>query len=119
MPSRLKVVLTLSLFVLSLNISLTAQSTAKCGFQTLNIQGPPGTRTRPLELSDKGAIVGFLQQGTDANLHTTGFLLSDGKFTHFRFPGSSLSAKGLYSFALPLTRYKSCRRASAQSRLRM
>jgi hypothetical protein len=89
MPCRLKVVLALSLFVLSLDISLTAQSTAKCGFQTLNIQGPPGTKTLPLELSDKGAIVGFLQQGTGATLHTTGFLFSDGKFTHFRFPGST------------------------------
>ena len=89
MPSRLKVVLTLSLFVLSLNIPLTAQSSAKCGFQTLNIVGPAGSTTLPLELSDTGAIVGFLRQGTGANIHTTGFLFTDGEFTHFRFPGST------------------------------
>jgi hypothetical protein len=89
MPLCKKVFLALSLCVVSLNIPLTAQSIAKCGFQTLNIQGPAGTKTLPLELGDTGAIVGFLQQGTFPNSHTTGFLFSNGQFTHFRFPGST------------------------------
>jgi hypothetical protein len=81
--------LALSLCVLSLNVPLTAQSTGKCGFQTLNIPAPTGSITRPSDLSDTGAIVGLLEQGTGANFHTTGFLFSGGKFTHFRFPGST------------------------------
>jgi hypothetical protein len=42
-----------------------------------------------MDLSDTGAIVGLLEQGTGANFHTTGFLFSGGTFTHFRFPGST------------------------------
>ena len=33
--------------------------------------------------------MGFLASGTGPTLHVTGFLFSNGKFTHFRFPGSS------------------------------
>ena len=82
----------LVLSILSLNISLTAQdgsSTGKCGFQNLIIPAPANTITTPAALNDKGAIVGGLSNKFELNPHTTGFLLSNGTFTHFRFPGSA------------------------------
>jgi uncharacterized membrane protein len=63
--------------------------TGNCGFQPLVIPSPAGTTTMPTALNDTGAIVGNLQSGTGAATQNTGFLFSDGKFTHFRFPGSS------------------------------
>lgn len=78
--------------ILSLNSAVAAQDgspTGKCGFQNLIIPSPAGTTTRPTALNDNGAIVGFLDQGTGANFHTTAFLFSGGNFTHFRFPGSA------------------------------
>jgi hypothetical protein len=55
----------------------------------LTIPSPAGTTTSPTDLNDNGAIVGFLFSGSGATFHTTGFLFSGGKFTHFRFPGSA------------------------------
>ena len=78
--------------ILSLNSALAAQDgspTGKCGFQNLTIPSPAGTTTSPTDLNDNGAIVGFLFSGSGATFHTTGFLFSGGKFTHFRFPGSA------------------------------
>ena len=56
---------------------------AQCGIQKLKIPSPPGSQTQPADLNDKGAIVGTLVSGS-----FTGFLFSQGVFTHFRFPGS-------------------------------
>jgi hypothetical protein len=93
MPLCRKNLLALSLLsILSLNIPLTAQdgsSTGKCGFQDLIIPAPAGSITSPSGLNDNGAIVGLLSNSSDTNPHTTGFLLSNGNFTHFRFPGST------------------------------
>jgi probable HAF family extracellular repeat protein len=93
MPLCRKTFLALALLsILSLNIPLTAQdgsSTGKCGFQNLIIPSPAGTTTAPTGLNDNGAIVGFLEQGTGANFHITGFFFSGGNFSHFRFPGSA------------------------------
>ena len=78
--------------ITSLNISLSAQdgsSTGKCGFQNLIIPAPAGSIIAPGALNDNGAIVGLLSSSVDINPHTTGFLFSGGKFTHFRFPGSA------------------------------
>jgi hypothetical protein len=78
--------------IVSLNSALAAQDgspTGKCGFQKLTIPSPAGTTTSPTDLNDNGAIVGFLFSGSGATFHTTGFLFSGGKFTHFRFPGSA------------------------------
>ena len=61
----------------------------KCSMQPLNIPSPAGTTTAPTDLNDKGAIVGFLAPTTGPTFHITGFLFSNGKFTHFRFPGSA------------------------------
>jgi hypothetical protein len=77
--------------ITSLTISLSAQdgsSAGKCGFQNLIIPAPANTITTPAALNDKGAIVGGLSNKFDINPHTIGFLLSNGTFTHFRFPGS-------------------------------
>jgi hypothetical protein len=93
MPLCRKAILALSFFsILGLNIPLTAQdgsSTGKCSFQSQTIPAPAGTNALPTDLNDNGVIVGFLQQGTGASFHITGFLFSGGKFTHFRFPGSA------------------------------
>jgi uncharacterized membrane protein len=94
MPLRGKAVFVAFVFcsVLSLCNVLPAQDgnpTGKCGFQNLTIPAPAGSTTSPTALNDNGAIVGLLQQGTGTNFHTTGFLFSNGTFTHFRFPGST------------------------------
>jgi hypothetical protein len=94
MPLRGKclfAVITLYL-ILTLGVTLAAQDgspTGKCGFQTITIPSPAGTTTSPTDLNDNGAIVGFLFSGSGATFHSTGFLFSGGKFTHFRFPGSA------------------------------
>jgi hypothetical protein len=78
--------------ILSLNLFLSAQdgsTTGKCGFQNLIIPAPAGSITSPSALNDNGAIVGFLSSTSGTNSNTTGFLLSNGNFTHFRFPGSA------------------------------
>ena len=78
--------------ILALAMSASAQdgsSTGKCGFQNLTIPSPVGTTTRPTDLNDHGAIVGLLESGSGTAFHTAGFLFSGGKFTHFKFPGSS------------------------------
>ena len=93
MPLCTKAFLALSLSVLSLNVPLTAQSTAKCGFQTLNIEGPAGSTTLPLELSDTGAIVGFLRQGTGAKRRPNGCALGD-DFRTFSVPEVILELRG-------------------------
>jgi uncharacterized membrane protein len=67
--------------VLSMSPAMFAQ--AQCGIQKLKIPSPPGSQTQPADLNDKGAIVGTLVSGS-----FTGFLFSQGVFTHFRFPGS-------------------------------
>jgi hypothetical protein len=64
-------------------------STGKCGIQKLTINSPAGTTATPTDINDNGAIVGLLSSGSGANFHDTGFLLSGGKFTSFRFPGSA------------------------------
>src|ERR1041385_3800602 len=93
MPLSRKTFLALSvLSILSLKIPLIAQdgsSAGKCGFQNLIIPAPTNTITTPAALNDKGAIVGGLSNKFETNPHTTGFLLSNGIFTRFRFPGSA------------------------------
>jgi uncharacterized membrane protein len=84
--------LVLTCSILSLNSTVAAQDgspTGKCGFQNLTIPAPAGTTTSPTALNDNGAIVGLLNSGSGTSFHTTGFLFSGGKFTHFRFPGSA------------------------------
>jgi len=78
--------------ILSLSTVLSAQDgspTGKCGFQNLIIPAPAGSITAPAGLNDNGAIVGFLSSTSGTDFHTTGFLFSNGNFTHFRFPGSA------------------------------
>jgi probable HAF family extracellular repeat protein len=78
--------------ILALAIAAHSQDgspTGKCGFQNLIIPAPNGTSTTPVALNDNGAIVGLLNSGSGVTFHTTGFLFSNGNFTHFRFPGSA------------------------------
>ena len=93
MPFRGKTVLsTLALCTVILANNALAQdgsSTGKCGFQKLTINSPAGTTTSPTDINDNGAIVGFLGSGSGQNFHITGFLVSGGQFTRFRFPGSA------------------------------
>jgi uncharacterized membrane protein len=78
--------------IISLNPNLSAQDgspTGTCGFQNLTIHSPAGTIASPTALNDKGSIVGFLQQGSGANLRVIGFLQqSSGTFASFNFPGA-------------------------------
>lgn len=73
-----------------LNMSPTLFAQAQCGTQVLKIPSPPGSRTAPADLNDKGGIVGTLT--TIESI--TGFLYSQGVFTHFRFPGSLTTRPG-------------------------
>jgi probable HAF family extracellular repeat protein len=78
-----------SVMILASNASAQdGSATGKCGIQKLTINSPAGTTATPMDLNDNGAIVGFLGSGSGANFRITGFLLSGGKFTSFRFPGS-------------------------------
>jgi len=62
-------------------------TTGKCSFQTLNVPAPPNHRTIVLgALNDVGAILGTY---VTHDFHTHGFLLYQGKFTSFLFPGST------------------------------
>jgi uncharacterized membrane protein len=73
--------------VLSMSPALFAQ--AQCGTQPLKVPLPPRARISPSDLDDKGGIVGTLTSVTPAGTESfTGFLFSQGVFTHFRFPGS-------------------------------
>jgi uncharacterized membrane protein len=66
-------------------------STGKCGFQKLTINSPAGTTATPTDINDNGAIVGLLGSGSGVNFHLKGFLVSGGKFSSFKFPGSANS----------------------------
>jgi len=73
--------------VLSISPALFAQ--AQCGTQPLKVPLPARASISPSDLNDKGAIVGTLTSVTPAGTESfTGFLFSQGVFTHFRFPGS-------------------------------
>jgi hypothetical protein len=63
---------------------------AQCGIQQLKIPLPHGASVQPADLDDKGGIVGTLTTVSPitGNGSFTGFLFSQGVFTHFRFPGS-------------------------------
>ena len=62
-------------------------TTGKCSFQTVNIPALANQRSIiPEALNDVGAILGtYVTQ----DFHTHGFLLYQGKFTSFMFPGST------------------------------
>jgi len=77
--------------IVSLSAVLSAQDgspSGKCGFQKLTINSPAGTTASPTTLNDNGAMVGFLGSGSGPEFTVKGFLLSGGRFTSFRFPGS-------------------------------
>ena len=70
-----------SIFSMSLNLSAQAQ----CGTQGLVIPAPAGPAAQLTDLDDKGDILGWFVSGSGFS----GFLLSQGTLTHFRFPGSA------------------------------
>jgi len=70
--------------IFSMSPGLFAQ--AQCGTQTVTIPSPAGTFTQVTDLDDKGGILGKLISNSGTSI--TGFLFSQGVFTHFRFPGS-------------------------------
>ena len=80
--------------VLSMSHALFAQ--AQCGTQPLKVPLPAGARISPSDLDDKGGIVGTLTSisPTTGVTSFTGFLFSQGVFTHFRFPGSLTTRPG-------------------------
>ena len=62
-------------------------TTGKCSFQTVNIPALANQRiVIPEALNDVGAILGTY---VTHDFHTHGFLLYQGKFTSFLFPGST------------------------------
>jgi probable HAF family extracellular repeat protein len=71
--------------IFSMSPGLFAQ--AQCGTQVLTIPSPAGTFTQVTDLDDKGDILGKLISNSGTSI--TGFLFSQGVFTHFRFPGSA------------------------------
>jgi uncharacterized membrane protein len=72
-------------FCMSL-LSLTAA--AQCSFRTLNLHGEASA----IGINDKGAIVGAILDSSGSH----GFLLFNGRFAKFRFPGSnSTEANGI------------------------
>lgn len=72
-----------------LGMSLTMFAQPQCGTQVLKVPLPARARIQPSDLDDKGGIVGTLTSVTPAGIESfTGFLFSQGVFTHFRFPGS-------------------------------
>jgi len=60
--------------------------TGKCSFQTVNIPAPPNRAVMLDAINDAGGILGNYE---DNDSHTHGFLLYQGKFTSFLFPGST------------------------------
>ncbi len=60
--------------------------TGKCSFQTVNLPAPANEFFALGALNDVGGIVGTY---ADSNIHSHGFLLFQGKFTSFMFPGST------------------------------
>lgn len=80
--------------ILSLSPALFAQ--AQCGTQPLKIPLPAGASIAPADLNDKGDIIGtlFSISPTTGTESITGFLFSQGVFTHFRFPGSLTTRPG-------------------------
>lgn len=80
--------------VLSMSPALFAQ--AQCGTQVLKVPLPVGATIQPADLDDKGGIVGTLTtlSPTTGRESFTGFLFSQGVFTHFRFPGSLTTRPG-------------------------
>ncbi|HET9282128.1 MAG TPA: hypothetical protein VFR24_09230 [Candidatus Angelobacter sp.] len=90
---RFKKVFSKALAIGSLfSMSLAMFAQAQCGTQVLKIPSPPGSQTQPADLNDKGGIVGTLISPTTGSI--TGFLYSQGVFTHFRFPGSLTTRPG-------------------------
>lgn len=77
-----------SLLMSAIFIAATATAafaqTGKCSFKSLNLPPPANRLPSPSALSDQGAIVGSYFAGN--TLH--GFLLYQGKFASFMFPGS-------------------------------
>jgi hypothetical protein len=71
--------------IFSMSPGLFAQ--AQCGTQFITIPSPAGTHTQVTDLDDKGGILGKLISNSGTSI--TGFLFSQGVFTHFRFPGST------------------------------
>jgi hypothetical protein len=69
---------------------------AQCGTQVLKVPLPVGATIQPADLDDKGGIVGTLTtlSPTTGRESFTGFLFSQGVFTHFRFPGSLTTRPG-------------------------
>ena len=63
-------------------------STGKCSFQTVNLPAPANmcTEIDLVALNDVGGIVGTYEA---SDFHFHGFLLYQGKFTTFMFPGST------------------------------
>jgi len=61
-------------------------STGKCSFQTVNLPTPPNKVVILDALNDVGGILGTYEANDS---HTHGFLLYQGKFTSFLFPGST------------------------------
>lgn len=61
-------------------------STGKCSFQTVNLPTPPNKVVILEALNDVGGILGTYEANDS---HTHGFLLYQGKFTSFLFPGST------------------------------
>jgi uncharacterized membrane protein len=61
-------------------------STGKCSFQTVNLPAPANRFFALGALNDVGGIVGTYA-ASDSRIH--GFLLYQGKFTSFMFPGST------------------------------
>lgn len=76
----------------ALNFNAFAQdgsSIGKCSFQKIHIASPAGTTATPTDLNDSGQMVGLLGAGSGPAFHISGFLLSNGKFSTFNFPGAA------------------------------
>ena len=85
--SSLRKIFSKALIICSIfSMSPTLFAQAKCGTQPVIIPSPPGTHTQVTDLDDKGGILGKLISNSGTSI--TGFLYSQGVFTHFRFPGS-------------------------------
>jgi probable HAF family extracellular repeat protein len=65
-------------------LAQAAPTSTQCGFQTLTFP-PPANTGFTMALNDLGAILGGF---VDSQSHTHGFLLYQGNFTTFMFPGS-------------------------------
>jgi len=78
--------LLMSVCFIAVTAATAFAQTGKCAFQTLNFPTPPDSFPSAEALTDTGAIVGtFLTPSR----HESGYLLYQGKFTPFMFPGST------------------------------